>query len=249
MLKLMTIQLLVLFSISNALATTNYVQRDFTDEYRQDVKEMSNLNHRPLESYSNSRKLVMQKIHLKNDEKGYFVKDVYCNIKYRRDIGPSKMPSANHINIEHTWPRSRFSSRKGTQKYRRQLADLHHLYPTDSRSNSVRGNYKFTQFKKGGKAVGDNCASSKVGKDPATGLRAFEPPHEHKGDVARALFYMAVRYDERISDHEEFILRQWDIMDPVDEKEIARNDRVEQLQGNRNPFVDDSALTNLIQNF
>jgi hypothetical protein len=249
MLKLMMIKLLVLCSVSSAFADTFLAQRGLINEYREDLKEMSMENHRPLESYSNSRKLVMQKIHLKNDVDGYFVKDVYCNIKYRGKIGPSTMPSANKINIEHTWPRSKFSARKGSTKYRRQLADLHHLYPTDSRSNSVRGNYAFTQFKRGGQAVGDNCLASKVGKDPTTGVRAFEPPEEHKGDVARALFYMAVRYDERISDHEEFILRQWDIMDPVDAKEKARNDKVEQLQGNRNPFVDDSALTNLIQNF
>ena len=44
-------------------------------------------------------------------------------------------------------------------------------------------------------------------------------------------------------------LKQWNIIDPVDEEELKRNDMVEKLQGNRNPFVDDSQLVDLISNF
>jgi endonuclease I len=245
MLKLMMIQSLSLFVISAFALPT---QKNFVNSYREELKDMASENHDALTSYSTSRKYIMQKVHLKKDHLGFFVKDVYCNIVYRTKISPNTMPSANFINIEHTWPRSRFSSKKGSKKYNRQLSDLHHLYPTDSRTNSVRGNLLFTQFSRGGQAAGKNCQSSKVGKDPKTGVRAFEPPAEHKGDVARALFYMAVRYDERISDHEEFILRQWHIMDPVDEKELERNDKIEQIQGNRNPFVDDPDLIQLVPN-
>lgn len=249
MLKLMMMSAVLMSLSLSSFSKVNYVTKTLNDQYREELRDMAMQNHRPLTNYRNSRKLIMQKVHLKSDSKGYFVKDVYCNIKFRGSISPSDMPSANKINIEHTWPRSRFSSSKGSTKYKQELADLHHLYPTESRSNSVRGNHEFTQFKTGGAAVGKNCISSKVGRSPQTGARSFEPPFEHKGDVARALFYMAVRYNERISSHEEFVLRQWHIMDPVDQKEIDRNDRVEQLQGNRNPFVDDQDLVNLIQNF
>ena len=83
----------------------------------------------------------------------------------------------------------------------------------------------------------------------ATGEYGFEPPVEHKGNVARALFYFAVRYDMRIAAHEEFFLRQWNVIDPVDDEEIARNNEIERLQGNRNPFIDDAALVELIEDF
>jgi endonuclease I len=44
-------------------------------------------------------------------------------------------------------------------------------------------------------------------------------------------------------------LRQWNIIDPVDQAEINRNDKVEQIQGNRNPFIDDPELADLVRNF
>lgn len=44
-------------------------------------------------------------------------------------------------------------------------------------------------------------------------------------------------------------LRMWNNIDPVDENERRRNDIVEKEQGNRNPFIDDPGLADLITNF
>ena len=84
---------------------------------------------------------------------------------------------------------------------------------------------------------------------------SFEPRDAVKGDVARMLFYMAVRYSgddgfgdlelstvsgsavPRIGDLD--ILLAWNAADPVDAFEMRRNDRIHaQWQGNRNPFID-----------
>ncbi len=218
------------------------------DEIREEIKDMTLDNHNPWHSYSKARKMLMQEIHLRQDHDGYFVQDVYCQVKFRHRVGPNTMPSHTKINIEHTWPRSRFGERKGNSKYRTMEADLHHLYPTDSRTNSTRGNYKFTQFKSNVSGL-KNCPFSKRGYVSSIGEDGFEPPENHKGNVARALFYFAVRYDLRISEHEEFFLRQWNLIDPVDQEEIDRNNMVEAIQGNRNPFVDDSQLVDLITDF
>ena len=84
---------------------------------------------------------------------------------------------------------------------------------------------------------------------------AFEPPAGVRGDVARALFYMAVRYDGseagtadlELSDAPSArgatmgalsVLLRWHVGDPVDAAERARNDGVFAWQRNRNPFVD-----------
>ena len=75
------------------------------------------------------------------------------------------------------------------------------------------------------------------------------PPAEHKGNVARALFYFAICYNLSISETEEFYLRQWHLFDPVDAEEIERNDQIEELQGNRNPFIDNPELVSSIRNF
>jgi endonuclease I len=81
----------------------------------------------------------------------------------------------------------------------------------------------------------------------------FEPIDEYKGDFARNYFYMMVRYLPRVGGWEDNtpmleggdlaawavpMLTEWHLNDPVSPKEIARNDSVYRLQGNRNPFID-----------
>ncbi|MCF7925574.1 MAG: endonuclease, partial [Candidatus Izimaplasma sp.] len=95
----------------------------------------------------------------------------------------------------------------------------------------------------------------------------FEPRDEVKGDVARMIFYMAVRYEGEIGDMVDLEvvndpdaskssklpvygdiddLLRWHIEDPVSEKEILRNQIIYQYQGNRNPFIDMPELIQLI---
>ena len=88
----------------------------------------------------------------------------------------------------------------------------------------------------------------------------FEPIDEFKGDLARAYFYMATRYQDKIANWESNstysnavlngtsnqvfetwmlnVLKKWHNDDPVSQKEIDRNNAAESYQGNRNPFVD-----------
>ena len=72
---------------------------------------------------------------------------------------------------------------------------------------------------------------------------------EHKGNVARALFYFSVRYKMPINADEEEVLRRWHALDPVDADEIQRNEIVFETQRNRNPFIDMPELANYIKNF
>lgn len=195
--------------------------------------------------YRGARKVLFGKIHLKEDSQGYYVEDVYCRKKIRRsvtNIGPNVIPKNSIINCEHTWPQSRFnrSFSKGLQK-----SDLHHLYPTDSRANSTRGNNEFAEVD--GEELSD-CDGSYVGVEKWQGAY-FEPPNEHKGNVARALFYFSVRYKLKISAQEEEYLRRWHTLDPVDQDEIERNDLIQKVQGNRNPFIDYPELVQSISNF
>lgn len=215
------------------------------DSYRVQVREMTLKNHSPLTSYGVAREHLFGTLHLQQDSRGYFVKDVYCGTKFREKIGPGSIPNHEKVNTEHTWPQSRFnrSENKSFQK-----SDLHHLYPTDSRANSRRGNYNFANLN-GGQIAHSKCPLSRVGNISGTSRDGFEPPEEHKGNVARALFYFSLRYDIPIADFEEVVLRQWNWLDPVDDQERARNEAISLIQGNRNPFVDDSELVNLVSDF
>jgi deoxyribonuclease-1 len=194
--------------------------------------------------YDTAKKYLFQQLYLEKDEKGYFVIDLYCGTRFS-NVGPASLPDQNRLNTEHTWPQSKFSghSNKGTQK-----SDLHHLFPTDSKANSTRGNYDFAEVTKNENL--SNCSLSKSGPSVISGGKNFfEPPVAHKGNVARALFYFSVRYKIEIPDEEEDFLRRWNHLDPVDEQEMARNNAIEKIQGNRNPFIDQPELADSITNF
>jgi hypothetical protein len=199
--------------------------------------------------YDGARKILFGRIHLKTEGSNYYIEDVYCNKKFGGDskVGPNAIPNQDKINCEHTWPQSKFSGQfsKDLQK-----ADLHHLYPTDSRANSIRGNLEFADVASDdGSLAQDDCTISKFGTSVLSGGDFFEPPTHHKGNVARALFYFSVRYKLPISKDQESFLRKWNELDPPDQDEINRNEIIYQVQHDRNPFIDFPELANQISDF
>jgi subtilisin-like proprotein convertase family protein len=180
-------------------------------------------------SYDQARRAIFTDIDVKDGK----VKDVYTG----RLIPGGKMPNSSDVNVEHTWPQSKGAT--GPAK-----SDLHHLFPTDSKANSTRSSFPFgkvvnVQWTQGG---------SKFGTD-AQGRKVFEPPDEHKGNVARAMFYFSATYNKPIPAEEEAVLRQWNKLDVVDDAERARNQRISEIQGNKNQFVEWSNIADRIKDF
>ncbi|MBL6990369.1 MAG: endonuclease [Bacteriovoracaceae bacterium] len=204
--------------------------------------------------YFKARKYLFGQLHLKEDESGYFVRGVYCNKRFTTDdfgsertIGPMSIPNSNILNCEHTWPQSKFNKRKSTSA---QKSDLHHLYPTASFANSERADFPFAEVD--GHFLSDSCQISSVGIALDFVKRRymfFEPPNQHKGNVARALFYFSVVYDMRIDKGQEEYLRKWHRDDPVDEEESIRNNAIMKIQGTRNPFIDIPELVDRVSDF
>lgn len=195
-------------------------------------------------SYKQAREYLFGLLHLEQEGNAYFVEDQYCQnqITVRDGVGPGKIPNSQKINCEHTWPQSRFNRRLSIEL---QKTDIHHLYPVDSRANSSRGNIPFGEVENQSTSL---CAASKRGPT-VSGTIAFEPPDKHKGNIARAIFYFSLRYETPITQEEENYLRNWHQLDPVDEIERIRNEKIYQIQGNRNPFIDDAELVELILDF
>jgi hypothetical protein len=189
--------------------------------------------HTPV-GYENARKIMFGELFLKKDDKGNFVEDVYCHKKFHFKEVADISNMGNIVNIEHTWPQSKFN---GNFDKNAQKSDLHHLYPTDSSANSRRANHEFGD-------IGDhhdelnvqNCSHSQLGD--ISGHFIFTPPAEHRGNVARSLFYFATRYNIFIGPAEEMILRQWHKSDPIDSVEKARHEAIATHQKSRNPFID-----------
>jgi hypothetical protein len=127
--------------------------------------------------------------------------------------------------------------------------DYHHLFPTNQNdANALRSNYPL------GKVVTPTTTylGCKFGFD-ANGHKVFEPRDEHKGDAARAMMYEAICYTTVSGNNwgfpnpisssiaygqDQAILKQWNLQDMPDAWEISRNDYIDSLQDNRNPFVD-----------
>jgi len=155
------------------------------------------------------------------------------------------------------WNREHLFSQSFFYGHYPMYSDLHFVVPADARVNQRRSNLPF------GQVSNPNFTSlngSKVGLNTTAGytLSVFEPIDEFKGDIARALFYVAVRYESLLpffqteNSRNPFearqeialrswmipLLKQWHIQDPVSAKEINRNEQIFQIQGNRNPFID-----------
>ncbi|MFW5842228.1 MAG: endonuclease I family protein [Bacillota bacterium] len=170
-------------------------------------------------------------------------------------------------NREHIWSKSRgdFEIKEGTTTVLDMGAhtDLHHLVPAERTMNSIKNNRLFEDCFDGDD---DNVVDRDYGNYTCNEWE-FEPRDEVKGDVARMLFYMAVRYEgepgdmvdlEVINDADpskdsklpyygdlDDLLR-WHEADPVSEWEILRNQTIYEYQGNRNPFIDDPDLVERI---
>ena len=154
---------------------------------------------------------------------------VYTGRKLKTDCEPP----ASNMNVEHTWPQSQGAKPPIPR------SDLHHLFPSDSKANSRRSNHPFGYVTKPKWQEGGSKTSGKV----------FEVRPEQRGNTARAKFYFAVRYNKSIPANEEKVLREWAKQDPVDEFETNRNNKIQNYQHNRNPFVDHPEFIDQIADF
>ncbi len=154
--------------------------------------------------YRKARTILFGKLHLEQTNRGYAIKDVYCQRMVTssdfasQPPGPGQIPDPTVLNAEHTWPQSRFSG-----KFNRDLqkSDLHILFPVASNANSSRSNDEFGDVVS---VISSPCPNAERGYT-SNGTRKiyFEVPDSHKGNVARAIFYFSTRYELRVSPEEE----------------------------------------------
>lgn len=138
-------------------------------------------------------------------------------------------------NREHVWPKS-----LGTFNTSNAGADLHHIRPEDQAVNSARGNRLMGWTDTATSRLSYN--GQPIDAWVSSTANTFEPRDGFKGDTARIYFYVAVRWGEDltgpVSDDTFETLLEWNIIDPVDSLEMARNDYVYSVEGNRNVFID-----------
>ncbi len=164
------------------------------------------------------------------------------------------LDSLDYWNREHIWAKSHgdFGTDPGPG------TDAHAIRPVDNSVNSARS---YKDFDEGGNEYFDNGVP--------TGCyftsNSWEPRDEDKGDVARSILYMDIRYEGTngeidltavdqlntfpLPQHGKLsTLLQWHFQDPPDEFERRRNDVIHKWQKNRNPFIDYPEFVDLIWN-
>ncbi|MBJ2196578.1 MAG: hypothetical protein HFJ90_07855 [Muribaculaceae bacterium] len=170
----------------------------------------------------------------------------------------------NSLNIEHSVANSWWGGKEGSEAA---YQDLFHLNPSNSDANNAKSNNPIGIV--GGNPAFDNGLVL-IGA-PAAGYgggasKVFEPADEYKGDFARAYLYIMTAYDAiswktdkggealyTITDGTidlqpwaASMLLKWAAEDPVDDKELNRNEQIYGIQKNRNPFIDFPSLAEYI---
>ena len=179
------------------------------------------------------------------------VRDRYSN-DHRYFASGASAASASAVggmNIEHSFPKSWWG---GTEN--NAYKDLFNLMPCEQKINSSKSNYamgKVTTVKTDNGCTKVGTGTTKSG----TTKSLWEPADNWKGDFARGYMYMATTYSNFSWTGEGLtmlqqdawptlqpwayqLLLEWCRQDPVDEIEVARNEAVYAIQGNRNPYVD-----------
>lgn len=186
--------------------------------------------------------------------------DIYQNRSFSKHSGGN-----NDYNREHTWPKSYGFPDDGSSN--KPYSDCHHLFLCDIGYNGDRGSRIFDDCLSGCSTrhtdFNNGLSGTNRYKD-ANPVGIWETWDGRKGDVARAMFYMDVRYEgqgsepdliltddpylivaSQTGDNEDVaymglleVLLQWHLDDPVDDLERRHTDMVAYYQGNRNPFID-----------
>ncbi|MBF9140917.1 endonuclease [Hymenobacter properus] len=158
--------------------------------------------------------------------------------------------TVNRINCEHTVPQSWFNQTV------RMRSDMHHLYPTYDTWNNLRGSDPYAEIPDAQTQTWMRLLVSQS-TIPTTNIAEwsedtntqFEPREDHKGNVARSIFYfytmhanqpdlIATGHNNISSIADINTLYAWHLADPVDAHEIERNRRVAVSQGNYNPYIE-----------
>jgi deoxyribonuclease-1 len=116
-------------------------------------------------------------------------------------------------------------------KYRAFESDLYNLRPAAGEINGDRSNRRYGEVTGEGRSYGACDMEVSFESDLA------EPATSVRGNVARAVFYMAERYGFRLSREEMAMYQRWHEADPVDAAERDLAERTATVQGNRNRFV------------
>ena len=171
---------------------------------------------------------------------------LYCGYRFdsNRKIKDGKAVVIDHIYatdwmIKHLKCKDRLQCHENNEKFKRMEADMHNLYPIWQGLVLYRNAHPFGEIP-GEDWRFDDCDFEWNGEK-------VEPRPIARGNIARAIFYMHAKYQLPITADMLKVLKEWNREDPPSQQEKERNDRIEKLQGQRNPYIDNPSLADKLQ--
>ena len=200
---------------------------------RDSLGAQSTSSKKALKDYETARPLLWRSVYPNGG------KTLYCDEQFDSD-------RRRGFNVEHVFPLSWASNGLNCGK-RKQCrvkstafnlieADLHNLFPSRSDVNHDRSSFRFGEVKGEERRYGKRCDF-----EVSQSARVAEPAPAKRGEVARAMFYMAYKYKDQglvLFKRQAKLLEQWHRNDPPSKEEQRRNNVIEKIQGNRNIFID-----------
>ena len=188
----------------------------------------------PIHDYSTARAVLWRSLYPQGGV------TLYCKQEFSTRHGRG-------INVEHVFPMSWVTKALncGTRQQCRQKsavfnlieADLHNLYPARTDVNADRASFRFGEVAGESRHYGEACDFEVNFRG-----RVVEPAPDVRGNIARSMFYMAHRYQDqglRLFKKQAQLLVIWHNSDRPNDQEISRNEQIDALQGNSNPFIDE----------
>lgn len=203
-------------------------------------------------SFSQAKRFLQQEVHAPGELDYYCGCEIFavgkrwqldlasCGYEVRRNE-----QRASRIEWEHVVPASEFGQQRTCWReggranctandpvFSMMEGDPHNLIPVVGEVNGDRGNLRFGMIANhNGEGYGQ-CGSRVDFK-----ARVFMPREEVRGDVARIYLYFQDRYGLALSRQREQLYNAWSRLDPVDERECLRNQRIAERTGISNPFI------------
>ncbi len=184
-------------------------------------------------AYSDALRLLWTKVY---KDKGT---TLYCDKPFSTRSRAQRKRA--NVNAEHVFPMAwvtkdlgcgtRKQCQANSEKFRMIESDLHNIYPARMDVNKARSNFRF------GTVRGEPREFGRCDMEVDAKHRVAEPPAIKRGELARAMLYLAYQYDLSLKKKTRQRLVKWDREDPPSAEEKRRERIIRQVQGRENPFI------------
>ncbi len=153
------------------------------------------------------------------------------NVRAKRIEWEHVMPAYWFANQLQCWQNGGHKACKKVKAFKKMEGDMHNLVPAIGELNGDRSNYRFAMLE------GESRKYGQCDFEVNFKAKKVEPMPSVRGDIARTHFYMAERYNLKLSKQQNKLFLAWDKTDPVSDWERTRNKEIINIQGFGNPWI------------